>query len=259
MADTQEVQTPAVGTPEHDAAMAAKFDGTAATKPQDDQAQGTSEPELILGKFKSNEDLLKAYQELEAKQGAVKPEDTQNGDEDTQNGDDAAAAVTKAGLDFGALETEYAEHGELTADSLKKLEDAGIPKAVVDMYIQGREALVSKLQSTAYEIAGGEDSYGSMTQWAAANMSEAEINAFNQAVNSTDPNVIKLAVAGLKGRYEASNGSEPDLTGGDLGASSGPVFESWAQVREAMRDPKYAKDPAYRNTVEQRLARSNPI
>jgi hypothetical protein len=98
-----------------------------------------------------------------------------------------------------------------------------------------------------------------MVSWAQANMSEAEIDAYNTAVNSTNPDVIKMAVMGLKGRYEATNGAEPALVSGDLGGVTGAVFESWAQVREAMRDPKYAKDPAYRREVEQKLGRSNPI
>jgi len=260
MAEENQNQAPAPGSAEHDAAMAAKFDGANGAAPEGGQpaAQG-GEPELLLGKFKSAEDLAEAYKALEAKLGQPK-EDTQGGQEGTQSGDDAAAkAVADAGLNFDALSAEYAEKGELSQEAYEKLEKAGIPKAVVDMYVQGQQALVERLQSTAFSEAGGEDAYSAMTQWATANMSEAEIDAYNSAVNSNNPDVIKLAVNGLKGRYQAANGSEPNLIGGDLGETSGGSYESWAQVTQAMRDPRYAKDPAYRRQVEQTLAKSNPI
>lgn len=167
--------------------------------------------------------------------------------------------MENAGLDMGALSAEFAENGELSAESYEKLEKAGITKDIVDLYIEGQKAVVERIQLTAYSVVGGEEAYGSMIQWATANMTDAEIDTFNKAVNSTNPDVVKLAVTGLKGRYEASNGSEPDLAGGGFGAADGPSFESWAQVTEAMRDPRYAKDPAYRRGVEQKLARSNPI
>lgn len=261
MDEENQNQSTAPGSAEHDAAMAAKFDG-ANGAPQGDnqQAPQGGEPTLILGKFKSAEDLAEAYKALEAKLGQPKG-DTQSGQEGTQGGsDDAAAnAVAKAGLNFEELSAEFAEKGELSQDAYTKLEAVGIPKSAVDIYIQGQQALVERLQTTAFTEAGGENAYTAMTQWATANMSEAEIDAYNQAVNSNNPDVIKLAVNGLKGRYQAANGSEPNLIGGDQGEASGSVYESWAQVTQAMRDPRYSKDPAYRRQVEQMLARSNPI
>lgn len=253
-------QDPAPGSAEHDAAMAAKFDGADGAAPADGQpaAQG-GEPELILGKFKSVDDMAEGYKALEAKLGQPKA-DAQSGQDGAQSGDDAAAkAVADAGLNFDELSNEFAEKGELSQDAYAKLEKAGIPKAVVDIYIQGQQALVERLQTTAFAEAGGEDAYTAMTQWATANMSDAEIDAYNRAVNSNNPDVIKLAVNGLKGLYQAANGSEPNLIGGDQGEASGSVYESWAQVTQAMRDPRYSKDPAYRRQVEQMLARSNPI
>lgn len=264
MAEENTNQAPAPGTAEHDAAMAAKFDGQSQDgqqgATQDGQAgEPTQGESLILGKFKSQDDLVAAYKALESKLGQA-PADTQGGNDSTQDGQDAAAkAVSDAGLDMGALQQEFAEQGALSDESLAKLEKAGISRDIVDLYVQGQEALVSNLQNAAYAVVGGEESYKSMTQWAAANLTEAEIDTFNRAVNSTNKSVIELAVTGLKGRYEAANGSEPNLVGGDAGTATGPAFESWAQVREAMRDPKYAKDPAYRRQVEEKLGRSNPI
>ena len=248
---------PTPGSAEHDAAMAAKMDASLGNT-QVAQEQ-PAESELILGKFKSQEDLATAYKELEAKIGSKEAKDTQSGNEDTQDGNAAEEVVTEAGLNFDAMAEEYAANGGLKDETYEALAEAGIPKELVDQYIRGQEAMVEKLQLTAYSVAGGEENYTAMAAWASANMTEAEIEVFNKAVNATNPDIVKMAVMGLKGRYEADNGSEPQLAGGDFGATTGSVFESWAQVREAMKDPKYSKDPAYRRDVEQKLGRSNPM
>ena len=60
-----------------------------------------------------------------------------------------------------------------------------------------RDNLVSDVKN----VAGGEDTYAEMMQWASDNLSENEKSAYNN-VNSTDVESIKLAVTGLKARYE---------------------------------------------------------
>lgn len=252
---------PAVGTPEHDAAMVAKYD-EGKTEPANEPAVAGAEsrPEWLPEKFKSPEELSKAYAELEKKLGTPTKEPTtpdSNGS-DTET-DPAKALVTDAGLDFDLLSDEFAQSGELSTDSYTKLEAAGIPRDMVDSYIEGQMAIANNLRNEAFTVAGGETNYTAMVQWAAANMSAAEQAAFNTTVSSSSADQVKFAVAGLKARYEAVNGSSPDLTGGEGSTSGAEVFESWAQVKEAMKDPRYAKDPAYRGRVEQKLGRSNPV
>lgn len=254
-----EENTIAPGSEAHDAAMAAKYDQAQGVSSETQDAgvtQETQQEELLLGKFKSAEDLAQAYKELEAKLGQQKAPE---GDAQEAPKDAAQEAVENAGLDFNSLSQEFQEQGQLSEDSYTKLEKAGIPKAVVDQYIAGQQALVEGLQLQAYNVAGGEAQYQSMVGWAKANMSPDEIATFNMAVGSNNVDAIKLAVLGLKARYEGANGSEPDLIGGNQGNASGDVFESWAQVRAAMSDPLYKKDPAYRSKVEAKLGRSNPI
>jgi hypothetical protein len=73
-------------------------------------------------------------------------------------------------------------------------------------------------------------------------------------------NTIKMAVAGLKARYEQANGaSSGRLIQGDVKGPSGGAFRSIAEIVEAMKDPRYAKDPAYRSDVEKRVALSNAL
>lgn len=257
MADPTVVVPPVPGTPEHDAAMAAKFDAanadpaTPATTPADE-----TRPEWLPEKFKTVEEFATSYAELEKKLG--KPADAPAADTGDASADAARATVADAGLDFDVLAGEYAESGTLSDDAYAKLEAAGIPKDIVDGFIAGQVAVAENLRATAFAAAGGEDSYTSMIQWASTSMAPAEVAAFNQTVAGNNADQIKFAVAGLKARYQAVNGSDPSLLGGDHNASNGDTYDNWHQVKTAMKDPRYSKDAAYRKSVEEKLGRSTP-
>lgn len=261
-------EAPQPGTPEYDQAMADKFAaGTGNVPPAGDDAGGDAgddpapadRPEWLPEKFKTPEDMAKAYAELEAKQGAKKA-DGEDQSPTADSEDAARKTVEDAGLNFEELAADYETNGgKLSDDAYAKLEESGIPRDVVDSYIAGQVAIVDNLRNAAFSVAGGEENYTSMIDWAKANMKPAEIDAFNKAVEGNDVNAIQFAVSGLKARYEAVNGTDPKLVGGGNSPTTGDVYESWAQVKEAMRDPRYAKDPAYRSKVEQKLGRSNPI
>jgi len=68
---------------------------------------------------------------------------------------------------------------------------------------------------------------------------------------------IKLAIAGLKSQYDNANGYEGRMLSGKSAKTAGDVFRSQAEVVQAMNDPRYEKDEAYRNDVFQKLERSN--
>jgi hypothetical protein len=98
-----------------------------------------------------------------------------------------------------------------------------------------------------------------MTAWAAENLPEGEIDAFNTVMDSGNLNTIRLAVQGLRARYEQSNGRQGQLIQGETSGTGGSAFRSVAEIVNAMKDPRYAKDPAYRKDVEQRVALSNAL
>ena len=63
-------------------------------------------------------------------------------------------------------------------------------------------------------------------------------------------------MVGLKAKFEAVNGSEPKLVQGKATPIGVDGYESWQQVTAAMKDPRYAVDPAYQNMVKNKLAKS---
>ena len=236
-----------------------KQDETTAEKPVE-QSVETSKPEGLPEKFNSVEDLAKSYSELEKKLGESKPEETPQPKQEEPKTEDleiANKAAESAGLNVQDLQAEFDNSGELKAESYEALDKAGIPKEYVDQFIAGQLAMRENLVSDVKGVAGGEDTYGEMMEWASNNLSESEKNAYNNAVNNTDVEAIKLAVVGLKARYESANGIEPTLTKGKASPSTEGGFRSWAEVTEAMADARYQKDIAYQDDVKRKIQNSN--
>ena len=225
-----------------------------------------SKPDGLPEKFNSVEDLVKSYSELEKKLGgqskeAIDPVSKATQKTETSKSDGkleiAEQAVADAGLDMSSLQKEYSEKGELDAKSYEALEKVGISKQYVDNYIAGQEAIANQQAVEIKETVGGDEAYQEMVDWASKNMTEGEKQAYNKAVNSGDMDTVKLAVNALKGQFERANGVEPKLVTGKAQPTAEQGFESWAQVTEAMSNPRYAKDIAYQNEVKNKLANSN--
>ena len=244
-------------------------------------------PSLLAGKYKSVEELEKAYMEAQRKLSQPKtaePEgdqEPQEGEEESEGeeqeeapaqsakeiyGEAIGSRLEEAGIDFSDMNTRWQQSGELTAEDYTALEGAGFSKDMVDAYLQGLNyRATQETQLAMQQVAevksefGGEQGYSQMIEWAKANLDQSEIDAFNEIVNtSTNIKAVKLAVSGMYAKYTgATGGREPKLIGGRAPTSAGDKFESTAQLVEAMKDPRYQNDPAYRSKVEQKLARSS--
>lgn len=239
---------------------------TTADKPVEETKPTQSKPEGLPEKFNSVDELVKSYSELEKKLGEQSQPTEQSVDpvskaEEKQEQpksdlDIATKAVDSAGLNMETLSEEFAKDGKLADGSYKSLEKAGIPKEYVDRFIAGQQAIADQQSATVKNLVGGTEAYDSMSEWAGQNLTETEKQAYNTAVNSKDLEAVKLAVVGLKARYAQSTGSEPTLVEGKASPSAEQGFASWAQVTQAMSDPRYAKDPAYQAEVKNKLANS---
>ena len=234
-----------------------KQEETTSEKPVEENVT-QSKPEGLPEKFKSVEDLAKSYQELEKKLGDSQPKETEVSKEDTNSDlDIAEKAVETAGLNMDTLASEYAEKGELDEKSYEALEKAGIPKDYVNQFIEGQKAIADQQATSIKNMVGGAEAYTEMSNWAAENMSEEEKTAYNTAVNSKDLETAKLAVVGLKAKFERANGNEPNLLEGKGTVSGEKGYASWAEVTRAMSDERYSKDPAYQAMVQEKLANSD--
>lgn len=177
---------------------------------------------------------------------------------------EARDLLAPSGIDYAALEDEYAEHGRVSDASYAALEKAGFPKKLVDTYIAGLEAESLKAQvhidkevEGVKAAVGGEAAYARLTGWAAQNLPPEEIDGYNGIMESNNPAAMKMAVQMLQARYEAVMGREPVYVNGRGGSpASGDVYRSWQEVSRDMADPRYAKDPAFIRKVQEKMDRS---
>lgn len=219
-----------------------------------DPAEAPQSEQLILGKFKTQDDLANAYKELEKKLG-TKPAETPN---PAPQGEQTPPVQPtpqnqSAEIDFNSLETEFATNGKLSDESYALLEKSGIKRAAADKYIEGRRAYVAQQENAILADVGGKEGYSKLVEWAAAGgMTPQEVEAYNAAMDSGDTNQIKLAVSGLKAKHTASFGVEPNLVQGARGSSE-VGFRSTAEMMAAISDPRYEVDSAYRADVERRI------
>jgi hypothetical protein len=227
-----------------------------------EETTAANEETLILGKFKDQSALEKAYTELEKKLGGKKEEPAAPASTPTPAApaSDAAAAAQKAGLDLKALGDEYIAGGKkLSEASMAKLAAAGITEAQVSQYIAGQEALGKQVATDLAAAVGGEDKLNAVLEWAKANASKDQKDAFDAALDTGNPALVKLALAGIQADYVKAVGSDPKLIAGE--PAGGPVgvqpFGSQQEMVTAMKDPRYKKgDVAYMKLVQDRIKAS---
>ena len=207
-------------------------------------------PDWLPEKFKSAEDMAKAYSELEKKQS------TETTDEPNMQQMRADAEASQ-GMD--KFYSEYQEQGSLSEKSYEELNKMGLDKSLVDGYIAGQEAIANTEVQTVHNLVGGTDNYNKVIEYAKGNLNEAEQNAFNETLETGSIEQVKFAVQAIASRAGVNSEQPQTMINGDSIETNSDIFESSAQVIDAMNDPRYAKDPAFRKLVEEKIARSTAI
>ena len=250
--------------------------------------------ELLAGKYKNAEELEKAYMELQQRLGRG-DEDDDSGEaeveEETEStegeyerydeegyvnfdavadayGDGLAEAFQENNIDPWAMNDHFYENdGTLTDEMYDQLNEAGFSDETIDAYLGGLRnqlgyedaeggTLGDSEIADIKNIAGGEQGYADVVQWASENLPEADIAAFDEVINTANEAAVRFAVKALVGQYEDAVGRTPDLVTGKQ-SSTGQAYRSMAEVVRDMSDPRYDNDDAYRMDVMRKLERSN--
>ena len=222
---------------------------------------------LLAGKYKSAEELEKAYVELQKKLGESKEEDTEQSSAEPEPED-------KPQLSAGATlitdaSKEYFDNGnKLSPETMAKfssLSSQDLIKAYMEVQSNPEfqaqaappaditEAQINQIKNSA----GGEQQYAQIVNWAKTNLPQDQIQAFDEVVNTGSVQAIQLAVSGLKSQYNDANGVEGRMVTGKTAPNNGDVFRSQAELVRAMSDARYDNDPAYRQDVIEKLDRSD--
>ena len=231
-----------------------------------------AQEQLLAGKYKSAEDLEQAYLSLQKKLGQTEEEEvdyesTDEGYEEEEESDeevfDDAPAVS---LINEASEEYYSNDGTLSEETIERFSEMS-SQDLVNAYLQIQANNPQAPQQT-YELsesevntvqnaAGGEANYNRVVNWAAENLTDAAIDAFDTVVDSGNTMAIQIAFAGLQAEYNEANGYEGRMLQGRAPNRSGNAYRSQAELVAAMGDPRYDSDPAYRADVVAKLEQSD--
>tara|TARA_Y100000768_G_C23897167_1_gene643222 strand:+ start:141 stop:938 length:798 start_codon:yes stop_codon:yes gene_type:complete len=234
----------------------------------------TDENGLILGKFKSVEDLAASYKELEGKLGQVTEEDQPSSEEETETtdsefnaeeyyGDGLASVLEEVGIDPQEISERFYNDDGISEDDYAKLGEAGFSRQIIDTYLDGlrgggqSEDIASNQIQGIKDSVGGDETYSKMVAWALESLPAEEVKAFNDLTETANAPAIKMAVQGLYSQYNNAMGVEPSLVSGKASSSGPTPFRSTAEVVTAMSDPRYGKDVTYTEDVQRRLGGSD--
>ena len=205
--------------------------------------------QMLAGKFENAEQLEKAYLELQQKMGQGEQEAEPEEEVQESDPDYLAQAMN-----------EYQETGKLSDEIKKQLDELDYEDMFAAMQSQAPQEspdLTEEEMNAIRNYVGGEQQYGALMDWAAQTLDSNYVEAFDDLVQNGSARAIQLAVRGLMAEYENQNGYEGRMLTGKAATETPDVFRSQAEVVQAMSDPRYDNDPAYRNDVFEKLGRSN--
>jgi len=174
--------------------------------------------QLLAGKYKSSEELEKAYLELQSKLG--QSNESEEAPEPQQTEEEPESKTE---------EPTESEEPQLTQEDVDYLQD----------------------------MAGGKNGYESMLKWAASSLEQKEIDMYDAVMEQGNPSAVYFAVQALVSRYNDATGTDGKLLTGKGSTESGTTYRSQQELVAAMSDPRYDNDPAYRQDVINRLERSD--
>jgi len=235
------------------------------------QEDSQEQPALIAGKFKSQDDLLKAYNELQKKLGTPNDESTDEQVEEelqTEGEQEAEEVDFSEGAAYMIeLSKEYSSTGALSDEAMERLSSMD-QKDLINSYFEyqahmnqqaGQQQLANDQVRDIQNSVGGAEAYSQLITWASQNLSSEEINDFNSITNDGNVAAARFAVEALSSRYKQAEGYEAPLVTGKAAGSGVKPFRSQAELARAIADPLYSQDPAYRMDVEARLAKSKDL
>ena len=235
----------------------------------------------ILGKFNTQEDLAKAYTELEKRVGQQPQNETpeppveQTDDNYTAEaaselyGKEYVDALSEKGVDMADI-MKRADSGEdISANYDTLAEVFNVPKAVVENYVNAAQQTQMPAPGLTPEdgvevrnAIGGDEAFAEVTQWVEKNVDKQTLENYNK-IADTNKEAALWALKFFQAQMK-SPGSvvEPKLYGGG-NVPSQTTYESKQQVLDAMNKTNskgqrlYDVDEAYRDKVAKILLNSD--
>ena len=213
--------------------------------------------QLLAGKYESAEQLEQAYLELQQKFGSNQTEEAAT-EEPAQESEEQEAELDLMEALWQQSQSEYEDD---TLEALRNADPSDIAQAYLDYRAENQpHELTADETSSLYDVVGGEEQYTNMLRWAADNCDEQTIEMYDAVMSKGDLESCFFAVQAMAFRMAEMEGWQPDdFLSGRTPVQTADVFRSQAEVVEAMNDPRYDKDPAYRQDIMNKLERSTEL
>lgn len=235
----------------------------------------------ILGKFNTQEDLAKAYTELEKRVGQQPQNETpeppveQTDDNYTAEaaselyGKEYVDALSEKGVDMADIMRRADSGEDISANYDTLAEVFNVPKAVVENYVNAAQQTQMPAPGLTPEdgvevrnAIGGDEAFAEVTQWVEKNVDKQTLENYNK-IADTNKEAALWALKFFQAQMK-SPGSvvEPKLYGGG-NVPSQTTYESKQQVLDAMNKTNskgqrlYDVDEAYRDKVAKILLNSD--
>ena len=240
----------------------------------------------LAGKYKTAEELEAGYLELQKRLGETPARDTDTTEPepeyqlysddggvnyDTANelyGEQLGDLFKSNDIDPFAMSKYFEENNGTLDDTMyEQLNKAGLNKDIVDNYLAGvRNSLGTEPNSTQpiltdaevkdlKGLAGGEQGYDNLMDWAANNLGEQAAKDYDDVLATGNKSAVKFAITALMSKYEDANGRDTNLVTGKESAPE--TYRSMAEVVRDMNKPEYTQDEAFRDDVIRKLSASN--
>ena len=246
------------------------------TNPKPEKTEDSPNENLIMGKFKSQEDLEKAYIELQRKlsSGEKAEEDSEETPEtsETPSWLNAEYEEGSAGAAIQQANKDVMSGGEITEETYAALEQAGIPRDVAEAY--ANQAVQAQAEQSAsidtgetealegiVESLGGNETFKAVQEWAGKNLTKEEVEYVDNIAENGTLEDLQFVYSQLNQRYQLSVQQVPSkesrlVKGENVVTTATDVYRSRAEEMRDMKDPRYENDPAYRSRVYEKMSRS---
>lgn len=220
---------------------------------------------LLAGKYKNAQDLEQGYIELQKKLGEGEAEEpVAEAEEEEYEGEEGEEDISILD-ELWEYELNNEEFHEDAVAELQQMDPVDLANLHIEYRKQVEEQAVAPKDFTEAEmtelkgVVGGDENYQNMLQWAGANLNQQEIDMFDAVMQRGDALGAFFAIRSLAYRYNDAAGYEGKMLTGNAPKTSGSQYRSQQEVIQAMSDPRYDSDPAYRKDVMDKLTRSPKV
>ena len=239
-----------------------QIEGEFSTEELDSLAVGErlaeQEQQLLAGKYQSAEELERGYLELQKRLSSPAEEEPQV--EEAPEAEEEEEVEVDGDL-FDAIMESYrtGEWDDNLVEEVGKMDPIDVANMFLTKQGEAQQTAVATEEDVTQiqDSIGGIDEYQNMIQWASENLSEQEINLYDAAMDRGDPLTMFFAAQALNSRYQDAVGYDGEMLTGSAPRNTSNGFRSQAELIAAMSDPRYDKDPAYRQDIADKLAVSN--